>query len=228
MNKGKWFAFLSFVLAIAGLKQKTANAEPDDKKKGASGADGKGSADPTDDPVDDDTSGDGDDKKTVKYDSYKKAVGEAKRAKAELKAALERLSSADNDKLAADGKKDELIAKLRGDLDKVGKAHKETLGSFVQTSLDNQIRTLAAEMGCVDLDAAGKLLDLSDIEVDTKTFKADKDALKEALDGLKKSKPYLFNKAGPKINTKTPGGNSSGKKLSELTKDEIWAKLRAL
>ncbi len=203
-----------------------------DEDKSGSAADDKAGGDVTKDQNDQGASGT-DGSKTVAYDTYKKTVTEAKAAKAKLKELEDKLANAENDKLGAEGKKDELIAKLRGDLDKATKSQKDTLNSFVYSSLDSQVRAEAERLGCVDADAVSKLVDLSDVEVDTKTFKADKEKLTEVLEDLKKSKPYLFNKAGPKINTKMPGGKfvvdgSKTKKLSELTKDEIWAQLRAL
>ncbi len=202
----------------------------DDKGKGAGGADGKGSADTNHDDPNDDASGKGNG--SVAYDTYKKTLGEAKQAKARLKELEAKLAGAENDKLAADGKKDELIAKLRGDLDKVSKTHKETLNGFISTSLAAQVREQAATLGCVDLDAAEKLLDLSDVEVDTKTFRANKDELASSLAALKKAKPYLFSKEAPKINTKMGAGggkgDGGGKRLKEMTRDEILVNMRKL
>lgn len=217
----KWFVVFK---ALLGLKSQLAFAEDD---KGASGADGNGSAEATDDETDDDASGGKSGK--VAYDTYKKTLGEVKRYKAELKAAMEKLAGADNDKLQSEGKKDELIAKLRGDNDRITKTHKETLNGFIFSSLDSQIREQAASMGCVDVDAIGKLVDLSDLDVDTKTFKADKRAVTDLLDDLKKSKPYLFSKAGPKINGKIPGTKivgGEGKSLQEMSTKELWEQLK--
>jgi hypothetical protein len=203
----------------------------DDKTKGASGTDDKGSADIDNDDQTLDTSGDKG-KNSVAYETYQKTLKEAKAAKARLKELEDKLAASENDKLSAEGKKDELIAKLRKDHETLSKTHKDTLNSFVFSSLDAQVKEKAASLGCIDLDAVSKLVDLSDIEVDTKTFKADEKALVSLIDGLKKSKPYLFSKVGPKINTKMPNGKAievpSGKKLSELTRDEIWAELRSL
>ncbi len=201
-----------------------------DDDKGARGASDDTSGDSADDSKD--QSGGAADGKKVSYETYKKTVASEKAAKARLKELESKLTDSENDKLTAEGKKDELIAKLKGDHEKLSKQHKDTLNSFVFSSLDAQVREEAVKLGCIDADAVGKLIDMSDIEVDPKTFKADKEKLSEVLDELKKSKPYLFNKAGPKLNSKLPGGKTpkqtDGKKLSDLSRDEIMQKLRSL
>lgn len=199
--------------------------------KGGGAATGDGGADDQDDP-ENQSGGATDGEKKVAHSTYKKTVDEVKRLKAELKSRDEKLTAAEHEKLQAEGKKDELIANLKRDNEKLGKTHKEMLQSVVSSRLDDQLQTEAARLGCVDVEAVSKLVDLSDVEVDSKTFKADKAKLTEILEDLKKSKPYLFNKAGTKINGKLPSGGKTpevkGKKLSELTKDELWAKLKSL
>jgi chromosome segregation ATPase len=198
--------------------------------KGTRGADGENvSDDATDDQVADDTGGGA--SKQVSYDTHKKLLSEKKAMQAKLKEFESKLANAENDKLAADGKKDELIAKYRADLEKVSKTHKETLNSFISQSLNAQVETIAAKMGAVDVDAVTKLLDLSDIEVDTGTFKADADSLESAIGELKKAKPYLFNKAAPKVNSKMPAGGQKtigGKSLKEMSTAELEAALREM
>lgn len=201
------------------------------KEQGAGGTGGDAGGETTDD-LNDQGGGATDGDKSVKHSTYKKTVDEVKRLKAELKSRDERLSKAEQDQLSAEGKKDELIAKLKSDNDKLGKSNKDILNSFVSSSLDSQVREEAARLGCVDADAVTKLIDLSDVEVDPKTFRADKAKLTEVLEDLKKSKPYLFNKAGPKINGKLPDGKGpkvpkvEGKKLAELSTEQLWQKLR--
>lgn len=222
---------LATLALVFGLKARFAFA---DKSKGAGGTGDDSGAGGSDD-GNDDTGGAGDGgKKSVSYDTYDKTMKELKALKRANKEMSDKQTNSENDRLQAEGKKDELITKLRGDLDKATKNSKDLVGNFVNASLANQVREIAASMGCVDVDAIDKLVDLSDVEVDTKTFRAEKDALTELLNGLKKSKPYLFNKAAPKINTKLPGGGrtfetESGKKaLKEMSKDEIFGELRKL
>ncbi len=217
------------VLAFFGLMKSAAFAEDG---KGASGADGKGGANTTETEIDDDASGD-DDKRSVSYQTHKKMLGEVKKTKADLKTALDKLTSAENDKLQADGKKDELITKLRGDLATSQKAAKDALGAIVIKTVDTEAREIAASMGCIDVKAIKRFIDLSDIGVDPTTLEVDKTELTAALEGLRKSNPYLFSKVGPKINSKLPGGKledkkAPAKKLIDLPTAELWDRLRAL
>jgi len=184
----------------------------------------------------DDQSAGGDDQSKVKpsgqdqvsYETYKKTVAEVKKLKDTLKAQADALAQAEQAKLMAEGNKDELINKLKSDLQKLEKTHKETFNSFVYSSLDAQVREEAQKLGCIDPDALVKLADLSQVEVDAKTFKADRTQLTEILESLKKEKTYLFNKSGPKINTQGPGKfvEKEAKPLKDMTKEELWAELR--
>lgn len=164
----------------------------------------------------------------VSYETYKKTVAEVKKLKDTLKAQADALAQAEQAKLMAEGNKDELINKLKSDLQKLEKTHKETFNSFVYSSLDAQVREEAQKLGCIDPDALVKLADLSQVEVDAKTFKADRTQLTEILESLKREKTYLFNKSGPKINTQGPGKfvEKEAKPLKDMTKEELWAELR--
>jgi hypothetical protein len=184
----------------------------------------------------DQSSGDGQDEKgeasgqsQVSYDTYKKTISEVKKLKAALKEREDALQKAQQEKLEAEGNKDELITQLKGKLSEVEKKHKETFNSFVYSSLDAQVREEAAKIGCIDPDAVVKLADLSSVEVDAKTFRADKTQLVEVLETLRKEKPYLFGKSGPKLNTKTPGGappEEKKKAFKDMSQQELWQELK--
>jgi hypothetical protein len=91
------------------------------------------------------------------------------------------------------------------------------------------VREEAAKIGCIDPDAVVKLADLSSVEVDAKTFRADKTQLVEVLETLRKEKPYLFGKSGPKLNTKTPGGappEEKKKAFKDMSQQELWQELK--
>lgn len=195
-----------------------------------SGDKGDAGGEPNDEIESPDAGGEKGDK--VSLETYQKTLKQKKTSDARIKELESALAEKENDKLSLEGKKDELLAKLKADNDRLSKEQKATLSNFVFASLENQVRAKAASLGCIDLDAIGKLVDLSDIEVDSKTFKADEKEVASVIEGLKKSKPYLFNKAGPKLNTKMPNGkiveSQGGKKLGDLTKEEIWAELRNL
>jgi hypothetical protein len=169
----------------------------------------------------------------VSYDTYKKTVAEVKKLKAELKAREEALTSAQQEKLAAEGNKDELINQLKGQVGKLEKAHKETFQSFVRTSVDAQVKEIAQQMGCIDPDAVIVLAkdNLKDLEVDAQTFKADQSQVTSALEELKKGRPYLFSKPGPRVNSSLPNAGSKDggqKSFKNMSRDELWQQYKEI
>lgn len=208
--------------------------DKNDKSKGASGAD----ADETElvdetETTDDDASGDDESGKTVSHSTYKKTVSEAKKAKETARKLAEEKADLETRLLAAEGNKDEQIKSLQTKLAETTKKNKDIYGAMARKSLNSQIKAEAAKAGCIDPDAVISLADLSELEVDAETFEADADAIKEIVTGLKKSKPYLFSKPGPKINGKLPNGGNKGdddgkEDLSKLTAQQIRDRLREM
>lgn len=199
--------------------------------KGARGTDG---GNVSDDATDDQNQGDpgGDDQgDKVSLATHKKLLSEKKAMQARLKDFESKFAELENGKLEAEGKKDELLQKLRADLDKVTKTHKETLNNFISQSLDAQVEALAAKMGAVDVDLVRRAIDLSEVEVDPKSFKADAATLETAMNELKKAKPILFNKSAPKVNARMPTGTVKmvgDKALKEMSDADLMAELRRL
>lgn len=97
--------------------------------------------------------------------ALRKAVSREKRLKAELAEMQDRMSAIENSKLEAEGKKDELIEKLRKSLSDKDKQLKSTVGNFAYSSVRAQLASQAASMGCVDSNALSKLVDLDSLEV---------------------------------------------------------------
>jgi hypothetical protein len=178
----------------------------------------------------DDSGAGGDERSKGKSNPNKKILGELKSERQKRRELEERLNQLESDKLKAEGNKDELIKSLQTKLEKSEKRTKELYGSMAQKTLNAQIKAEATKAGCIDPDAVMALADLSDLEVDAETFEADAEAVTEMITGLKKSKPYLFSKPGPKINTKLPGGGGKGEKedYSKMSKDQIREKLREM
>lgn len=167
----------------------------------------------------------------VSYDTYKKTLSEAKKLKEALKQKDELLQQLEQKKLEAEGNKDELINQLKDKLAKTEKAQKEQFSNFVFQSLDAQVREEALRLGCIDPDAIVKLADMSAVEIDSQTYKADKEQLGQLLEEMKRKKPYLFSKSGPKINSDLPGGvikKEDKKSYKDMTKDELWAELKKI
>lgn len=201
-------------------------------KDGSSGTTPNGGAD-SDLETEDIDSPEGDDGK-VSRKSYQKAVTEAKNARVKLRDALEKAQALEDEKLRAAGDKDGEIKTLRQQLDAAQKTNKGLQQTVIKKALNAQIAQAATKAGCIDPDAVMRLIDLSEIgDVDAETLEADKDAVESTIQELKKSKPYLFQKPGPKINNRNPSGKIPAddvekEDISKLTPAEIRLRLRKL
>ena len=161
-------------------------------------------------------------KDSVSYDTYKKTLSEAKKLREQLRSMDDlqtRLKELEQEKLGAEGKKDEVISSLKAELDKATKEKKQVFQKFAYRSLGEQVRVEAMKQGCVDATALMKLADLSEVEIDQDTFEADKDKLAEIVTQMKSTNPYLFSKSGPKINANLPNGEGAkGEKAIDFKK----------
>lgn len=167
-------------------------------------------------------------KDSVSHDTYKKTVSEVKKLKEQLREAnllKDKLAELEQNEQMRQGKHEETIATLRAELDKTKKSEKAVYQKYAFKSLGQQVREEALKHGCVDPDALMKLADLSDVEIDAETFEADKEKIADIVSNIKTDKPYLFNKAGPKVNGSLPNGEKVGDKkmpdFKKMTSTEI-------
>jgi small-conductance mechanosensitive channel len=123
--------------------------------------------------------------------------------------------------LEAEGQKDKIIEVLRAENDSIKKTQAEMLRSKVR----DQVAMKAQEMGCVDPDLMLKAIDVDQFEVDPGTLRITNSAtLLETLEGLRKSKPYMFKQAGPSIKDGVPVTKPNTKvDLSKMSKAELVA-----
>jgi hypothetical protein len=201
------------------------------KEQGASGADDSQlDVDDVSDETDNSDAGGDEGQGKSKPNNSKKILSELKSERQKRRELEEKLSKAEQDKLAAEGNKDEMIKSLQAKLTKSEQRTKELYGSMAKKTLTAQVKAEATKAGCIDPDAVMALADLSELEVDAETFEADADAITEMVASLKKSKPYLFSKPGPKINGKMPGGGGKEEKedFSKLSKEQIRERLREM
>ena len=158
----------------------------------------------------------------VAYETHKRLLGEKKKLQAmydELKVAN---NKSNEEKLAAEGKKDELLEAYKKRISEMeGKVNE-----FAYSSVSNAVRLKAKDMGCVDDDALVKLIDLSTLSVG-EGFTVDTEEVKTMLENLKKEKSYLFKPVNPNVNNSMPNANPNleGGKVdfSKMTKDELVA-----
>lgn len=168
-------------------------------------------------------------KDTVAYETYKKTLALAKKREAELTAEREEKQKLLEEKLTAEGKKDELIESWKKKYTDLESKTKKLVGSFSYNALSSVVSEVAAKEGCVDPGDLMALGDLSSIEVDDE-FKVNKDQVKEFVLSMKKAKPHLFSgaKAQPKVGAAPQTGDVSGsdawKKLSPVDQAKLAMK----
>ena len=159
---------------------------------------------------------------TVKYESLlrEKRRAASEKQRADMLAA--ELESERQAKLEAEGNLAESNEGLKKQVEELSKSKKQLAGNFAFNSLVSQVEAVASKLGCVDTEALGKLMNLQEVEVDMETFRADSEELKALIEEQKKSRPYLFNKPGPKINSANPSTEfvQKKKKVGDMTPEE--------
>lgn len=162
---------------------------------------------------------------SVKYETYRKTLGEAKKAKAERDELMQRLQELEQGKLQAEGKKDELIESLRKEASEYKNKYSEAVGSFARGRALDAIVDEAVREGCSSTGLLRKVVSdkLADLDFDDE-FKPNMEQVKLVIDEIKKTEPILFSKQAPKVSSHNlnPQSVSSNKKsLSSLKEDEL-------
>lgn len=161
----------------------------------------------------------------VAYETYRKTLEEAKRAKAEreeLKARLEELEKA---KLEETGQVKELAERLKKENAELQLKFKNSAKQFGKVLLEKEVKSVASSFGVRPeaLDDLVKIGPFKEFQVN-EDFSVDSEKLKEILSGMRKEKPYLFveSKPAPKDVNPHGGGTSSGSvDLGKMSKEEL-------
>lgn len=170
-------------------------------------------------------------KKPVSFDDHDRALKDLHKFKAEAKEAKERAAQLEQDKMLAEGKKDEVIKSLQGTVTELKTKHSEMQKTFAWDKVKNVLKTKAASAGIINGGAADKFVSLVDFKGrnpfrDDTTFDADENVLNQVFEDAKKDMPYFFSKDGPNIKDTNPAGGGSGSAnngndYSKMTLDQI-------
>ena len=162
-------------------------------------------------------------KDTVAYDTHKKLLGEKKSLQARFEEMQSQFNKMNEDKLSAEGKKDELIEAYKARITDM----EQKVNNFAYTSVSNSVQNKAREMGCVAPDKVDKFIDLSSLKSIGDDFNTDPEEVKMVLEGVKKENPWLFKPVNPNVNNSVPNKNPNvedGKvDFSTMTKEELIA-----
>lgn len=139
-----------------------------------------------------------------------------------------RFKEISDQKLMAEGKKDELIKSLRDENREVKERLSKTQHSYQWTTVSNQIKEAAVAKGCKDPNALLKLLsddDLNAIEVD-ENFSVNTEDLNRVLDKASKqfSNIKLFG-SDVKVDDIIPSNTIKTKSTAEMSRDELKEQL---
>ena len=167
----------------------------------------------------------------VAYETYRKTLGEAKKAKNEVEEMRKRLGTLEEQKLEAEGNKDELITKLRDENNKLTDKLSGAVHNFAKSKIESAIIAEATKLGCQDANLLIRAYsdDVNGIDFDEK-FSPDQDQVRALVDKIRGEKKFLFSKSAPQTanhQIKTHDGKLGEKKsLSKMKDDDLmtaWA-----
>jgi hypothetical protein len=137
-------------------------------------------------------------KDQVSYETYKKVLAEAKKAKAakaEYEAELQKLKQVE---LEQKGQDKQLIESLRKQLADKDMSERKMKEHYAFNSFKNSVAALGAKHGCVDNEILLKSVDINSIEMND-DFTFNEADLEREIAQLASKKSYLFQKKVPKV-----------------------------
>ncbi|RKZ91680.1 MAG: hypothetical protein DRQ40_09595, partial [Gammaproteobacteria bacterium] len=171
-------------------------------------------------------------KNTVQYDTYRRVVGKLKSKEQDMLDMKEQINSLRNEKLEADGNKDQLIESLRKEVTETKTKLRTTVGSVARSQAMKAIVNEAVNAGCNSPEVVERFLS-SEIENLTfdEDFNPDAEQVRELVEDAKKKAPVLFSKEAPRLanhNTTQSGGTAGqAKDVKKMSIDELmnqWGK----
>lgn len=163
----------------------------------------------------------------VAYETYKRTLSEAKKFKSEAQLLKEKLNEYEQKILSDEGKKDEVIERLRKEKEDIYKSLKEKEASFAEVQVRGQVESKAKELGCVDVEALTRLVDFEGLDI-VDGYKVSPQSLEMVLNEAKEKRPYLFSKPAPRVHDGVPANDKPNGTVnfSKMTTDEMkeWAR----
>lgn len=163
------------------------------------------------------------DGKPVAFESYKKAVSEAKNAKERARQLEEELRAKENKELEEKGQYQQLVEQMRKELNETKTTLQKERESFLWSKVESAVSTEAVKHGCTDPKKLIRLLDESDFTLlKSENGQIQSETLSQLIDKAKKENGFLFKQPAVSINDTVPGSaKPKGKSISEMTKEEI-------
>jgi hypothetical protein len=157
--------------------------------------------------------------------ALQRVLSEKKKEQAQRRELESRLQLLEQEKLEAEGKKEELIKALRTQVKDLSVKLNETKATYAERVVRDQIGLRAKELGCLDSDLLTKAINFDTLEVNEDNFSVDPQSLEAQLEGIRKTKPFLFKSVGPAIRDGVPSKSGStsgaGLDLSKMTTEQL-------
>jgi hypothetical protein len=177
------------------------------------------------------SSGEVSEKDVVKYDTYRKAIGELKSLKAKMGEYEAKEQEREQAILAEQGKFKEALEAAVLKKKELEQALEAKEKAFAKKIFTKEVQEVALSLGARKdaLDDIVKVGDWSSVEID-ENFSINKDQLKAQIASLSKSKPFYFagSASAPRDVLTSSKAIPAEKKLEEMSIDELKAKLLAL
>lgn len=169
----------------------------------------------------------------VSYDTYKKVLAEAKKAKELAKQYEEKVQEFEQSQMQSSGKQNELIESLRKQLTEKEKSIVEFKTNYAKRLLTSAVEAEGTKHGCVDTDLLLKSMDLNAIEFGD-DFSVNMDDVQREVAAVVNKKPFLFTKkvggindVNPKVNKESLNGKKDISKMSLNDQIALIAKATA-
>jgi len=165
-------------------------------------------------------------KSTVSHETFAKVLSEKKSMQAKLAEAEAYRAQAEQEKLQAEGKWKELAETNKKLADDFKAKNLTIIKNMADKTIKSQFKSVSEKLGCIDPEMAYGACNFDDLDV-TEDFEFDPSKLEEKIQGLTKTKPYLFKKDFKLPNDLIPSnGPISGKSLSDMNETEILQLLK--
>lgn len=170
-------------------------------------------------------SGSDESKDTVAYESYQKVLSEKKNVQAKMSEYEKELQALREEKLAREGKNEELIQTYKKKYEEASKKLEDTNKQYAWSTLTGSIKREALKQGCTDPDKLIRLMDdddLRSIEVG-ENFKINKDSLTSVIEKSKKDNHFLFKSTPPLAANGNPTTKieKKTKSLKDMSREEL-------
>lgn len=131
-----------------------------------------------------------------------------KRREAEMKA-----SQLEQEQLEREGKKDEVIAKLKKDKQDLMSLYNNDITKAAENIVKIQMEAVAQGMGCIDTELLHAAVDWKSLTDGDNRLDVNTVALRQAVEDVRKRKPHLFKQSGPEVRDGVPSsrGTAQGK-----------------